>query len=301
MKQFKINGLICAVFTPFGPKGELNLPMIKPYAAKLLKEKVDGIFVCGSTGECRYMTVEEREQVLDAWLKEVKGKMLVISQIGGCSREDSIALGKYAVDKGVDAIGSIAPYDTPFADAKALADYFEPIVKAVAPLPFYYYHIPAITHLEVSMVDFLKEAERRMPNLNGIKFTSNNFMEMMECVRYGDGKFNILNGYDEMLLSGLAMGAQGGVGSTYNYYYPVYRKMMDAFERGDIEAARAAQYESIRMVEIIIPLGGGVRGGKAVMKFAGLDCGNCRGPLKPFSDSELKDTEEKLKAIGFIK
>jgi N-acetylneuraminate lyase len=308
MKSFRIEGLICAVFTPFGPEGELNLPMIKPYAAKLLKDKVDGVFVCGSTGECRYMTVKERKRVLDAWMKEVKGKMLVISQIGGCSPEDpkksqeeSIELGKYAVSKGVDAIGSIAPYDMPFADAKALVDFFEPIAKAVAPVPFYYYHIPAITHLNVSMVEFLKEGEKRMPNLNGIKFTSNNFMEMMECVRYGNGKFNILNGYDEMLLSGLVMGAQGGVGSTYNYDYPVYRKMMDAFKKGDIEAAREAQYESIKMVEIIIPLGGGIRGGKAVMKFAGLDCGNCRGPLKPFSDEELKETEARLKAIGFIK
>lgn len=180
--------------------------------------------------------------------------MLVISQIGGCYREDSMALGKYAVDKGVDAVGSIAPYDTPFADAGQLVDYLEPIAKAVAPLPFYYYHILAITHLEVSMVEFLKEAERRMPNLDG---------------------------YDEMLLSGLAMGAQGGVGSTYNYCCPVYSKLMDAFEKGEIKAAQDAHYESVKMVEIIMPLGCGVRGGKAVMKLAGLDCGNCRGSLEP--------------------
>ncbi|MCI2081825.1 MAG: dihydrodipicolinate synthase family protein [Bacteroidales bacterium] len=299
-EHFRINGLICAVFTPFGPEGKLNLKMIRPYAAKLLKENVSGIFVCGSTGECRYMSVEEREAVLDAWLAEVKGKMLVISHIGGCSREDSITLGKYAASRGVDAVGSIAPYDTPFRDAAELADYFVPIAASASPVPFYYYHIPAITGLKVSMMDFLEAGSKLIPNLNGIKFTSNDFMEMMNCIRYDGGRFNILNGYDEMLLCGLAVGAQGGVGSTYNYIYGTYAALKRAFEEGDIARARDLQYESVKMVNVIIRHGGGIRGGKGVMKFAGLDCGDCRGPVAPYSKKELAALEKELKEIGFI-
>jgi len=95
--------------------------------------------------------------------------------------------------------------------------FYKPIAAACAPLPFYAYHIPSMTGINLPMIDFLKNGSKEIPNLNGIKFTSNNFMEMIECIRFDGGRFDILNGFDEMLLCGMAVGARGGVGSTYNY------------------------------------------------------------------------------------
>ena len=135
----------------------------------------------------------------------------------------------------------------------------------------------------------------------GIKFTSNNFMEMLECIRLEDGRFDILNGFDEMLLCGMAVGARGGVGSTYNYSLRTYQNIYDAFMAGDLEQARAAQQESVDIVHVIINHGGGIRGGKAIMKLVGIDCGDCRLPLAPYTEAEIARLDEELRAIGFKK
>ena len=92
--------------------------------------------------------------------------------------------------------------------------------------------MPSVTGINLPMKEFLEKGSSEIPNLNGIKFTSNNFMEMLECIRLEDGRFDILNGFDEMLLCGMAVGARGGVGSTYNYSLPTYRNLYDAFLAG---------------------------------------------------------------------
>ena len=114
-----------------------------------------------------------------------------------------------------------------------------------------------MTGINLPMIDFLKNGSKEIPNLNGIKFTSNNFMEMIECIRFDGGRFDILNGFDEMLLCGMAVGARGGVGSTYNYSLRTYQNIYDAFMAGDLEQARAAQQESVDIVHVIINHGGG--------------------------------------------
>ena len=126
-------------------------------------------------------------------------------------------------------------------------------------------------------------------------------MEMLECIRLEDGRFDILNGFDEMLLCGMAVGARGGVGSTYNYSLSTYRNLYDAFLAGDIERARVFQQESVDIVHVIIRHGGGVRGGKAIMNHLGIDCGDCRLPFAPYTESEMHRLGEELDRIGFAK
>ena len=151
------------------------------------------------------------------------------------------------------------------------------------------------------MKEFLEKGSKVIPNLAGIKFTSNNFMEMLECIRLDGGRFDILNGFDEMLLCGLTVGACGGVGCTYNYALKTYRGICDAFAAGDIEQARALQQESVEIVRVIIRHGGGVRGGKAIMNHLGYDCGDCRLPFAPYTEAEMRQLAEELNAIGFPK
>ncbi len=87
----------------------------------------------------------------------------------------------------------------------------------------------------------------------------------------------------------LAMGAVAGVGSTYNYIPNVYQAIFYSMKMNDLETARHNQIKSIRTVEVIIKYGGGVRGGKAIMKLIGLDCGSCRLPIKAFSVDEYEN------------
>ena len=299
--MIKLSGLIPAVFTPFDKNGAVNLPQIRPYADKLVTDGADGVFVCGSTGECTSMTVAERKSVLEAWVEAAAGRMRVIAHVGGACQADCIELARHAAGQRVDAVGAIAPFYFKPASVEELVDFYKPIAAAIAPIPFYTYHMPSVTGVNLPMKEFLEKGSREIPNLNGIKFTSNNFMEMLECIRLEDGRFDILNGFDEMLLCGMAVGARGGVGSTYNYSLSTYRNLYDAFLAGDIERARVFQQESVDIVHVIIRHGGGVRGGKAIMNHLGIDCGDCRLPFAPYTESEMHRLGEELDRIGFAK
>lgn len=299
--MIKLSGLTPAVFTPFDKTGAINLAQIQPYADKLVTDGADGVFVCGSTGECTSMTIAERKSVLEAWVNATSGRMRVIAHVGGTCQADCIELARHAAGLGVDAVGAIAPFYFKPASVGELVAFYKPIAAAIAPIPFYSYHMPSVTGINLPMKEFLEKGSREIPNLNGIKFTSNNFMEMLECIRLEDGRFDILNGFDEMLLCGMAVGARGGVGSTYNYSLPTYRNLYDAFLAGDIERARSFQQESADIVHIIIRHGGGVRGGKVIMNHLGIDCGDCRLPFAPYTESEMRQLSEELDRIGFAK
>ena len=297
----RLTGLIPAVFTPFDETGAVNFERIRPYADKLVADGADGVFVCGSTGECTSMPVDERKRVLEAWIAAAQGRMKVIAHVGGTCQADCVELARHAAEKGVDAVGAIAPFYFKPATVEQLVDFYKPIAEAIAPIPFYTYHMPSVTGVDLPMKEFLEKGSKVIPNLAGIKFTSNNFMEMLECIRLDGGRFDILNGFDEMLLCGLTVGACGGVGSTYNYALKTYRGICDAFAAGDIEQARALQQESVEIVRVIIRHGGGVRGGKAIMNHLGYDCGDCRLPFAPYTEAEMRQLAEELNAIGFPK
>lgn len=123
---------------------------------------------------------------------------------------------------------------------------------------------------------------------------------MGECLTLEDGAFEVLHGYDEILIAGLAFGAVAGVGSTYNYLPSVYAGIFEAMKKGDIETARRLQKKSIEVVEVIIKYGGGVRGGKAIMNLIGIECGQCRLPITPFSEAEYKSLKEDLTKLSFF-
>ena len=299
--MIKLFGLIPAVLTPFDKNGAVHLSQIQRYADKLITDGADGVFVCGSTGECSSMTLSEREQVLEAWIKAVAGRTRIIAHVGGTCQTDCIELARHAAKQGVDAVGAIAPFYFKPASVEDLVAFYKPIAEAVSPIPFYAYHMPSVTGVNLSMKEFLEKGSREISNLNGIKFTSNNFMEMLECIRLDNGRFDILNGFDEMLICGMAIGARGGVGSTYNYTLSTYRNLYNAFLAGDIERARNFQQESVEIVRIIIRHGGGVRGGKAIMNYLGIDCGNCRPPFAPYTKTEMHQLGEELSQIGFTK
>lgn len=299
MNDFRLNGLLPAVFTPFDKNGEVNYLAIPAYAEKLVNDGAVGVFVCGSTGECVSMTMDERIKVIQAWVRAIDHRIKVVTHVGGTCQKDCIELARKSAEAGADAVAAVGPYYFRPADVDDLVEFYRPMAQAAGELPFYSYHIPSITGIKLSMVDFLRKGSKRIPNLNGLKFTHTDFKEMAECISLENGRFDILNGFDEMLLSSLAVGAKGAVGSTYNYSLSTYLNIIHCFEKGDMAGARRWQMKSIDIVNVIIRHGGGVRGGKAVMKAIGLDCGDCRPPFAPFTDEEIAAVRKELEAIGF--
>ena len=296
----RLEGMVAATFTPMDENGDVNLSVIDKYADWIASTPVKGVFVCGTTGEFSSLTIDERKAVLEKWVASAAKRFKVIAHVGSNCQRDAMELASHAAQTGADAIASIAPSFFKPGTVDELVDFFAPICRAASELPFYYYNMPSMTGVSLSVPSFLIEGKKTMPNLVGTKFTHNNLMEMGECLELNNGEFEVLHGYDEILIAGLALGAVAGVGSTYNYLPAVYQNLFDAFKKGDICTARRMQQKSIEIVKIIIKYGGGVRGGKAIMNLIGVDCGRCRLPVTPFGDDEYSSLKRDLEKIGFL-
>ena len=287
MKNYqRLKGLIAASFTPMDAQGKINLSAINKYADLMAKSDLTGVFVCGTTGESQSLTTNERKNILEQWIKSSNGRFKVIAHIGSNSQVEAVELARHAAEIGADAIAAMAPCFFKPETVKDLINFFTPIANSAEELPFYYYNMPSMTGVFLPVATFLSEGKKVMPNLVGTKFTHNNLMEMGECLALNNGEFEVLHGYDEILISGLAFGAVAGVGSTYNYLPEVYHGILKAVKEGDFEHARKLQMKSIEIVKIIIKYGGGVRGGKAIMNLIGIDCGPCRLPIPAVSKEE---------------
>jgi N-acetylneuraminate lyase len=167
----KIKGLIVAPFTPFDKKGEVDLSPIGDYATMLQKNGIIGVFINGSSGEGYMMTVEERIKLAEKWISVVDKEFKVIVHVGSTCIKDSYKMAQHAAEIGAFGIGAMA---SPFPKAgrvEELVKYCEEIACGAPSLPFYFYHIPALSGVCLPMLPFLKAAEDRIPNLAGIKYT----------------------------------------------------------------------------------------------------------------------------------
>jgi N-acetylneuraminate lyase len=149
------------------------------------------------------------------------------------------------------------------------------------------------------MPEFLPLAESRIPTFAGLKFTSPALHEFQACAGSRKRPSRLFFGVDEMLLSGLASGAEGAIGSTYNFAAPLYRRLREAFGQGRIEEARECQARSIELVGVLQrrPFLASVKG---VMRILGLECGPTRLPILPLGGEELSALERELRSIGFF-
>ena len=297
--SFPLSGLIAAPFTPFRPDGELALDIIPAQAALLHKNEVSAAFVCGTTGEGSSLTTEERMEVATAWKKSAPSDLKLAVHVGHLSLGDSRALARHAQEIGANAIAAIAPSFFKPASATELVAWCGEVARTAPSLPFYYYHMPAMTGVKISAREFVDAAHGRIPSLAGVKFTHEDLEDYAQARAAAGGRYDILFGRDEILLSGLELGAPGAVGSTYNYAAPLYRRIMRAFASGDMAAAHQDQNRAQQFIDIMNRVGG-LAAGKSIMKLVGIDCGPVRLPLTRLSPTQEKAFHDDLKAIGFL-
>ncbi len=296
----RLTGLIAAPFTPFKKDGKVDLARVERLAASLVANKVAGAFVCGTTGEGVSLTTSERMKLAECWQACAGPKLRVIVHVGHTSLGDCRALAAHAQKSGAAAVGCMAPFCFKPSKAEDLAAFCAEVAAAAPDLPFYYYHIPCVTGVAIPAFDFLRAAADMIPNLAGLKFTHENLMDFASCVRFEGGRYDVLFGRDEMLLQGLSAGAQGAIGSTYNYAAPVYHRIIAAYNRGDLKAAQDEQARANAMIAVLIRYGGMPPAGKAFMRAIGLDCGTVRLPLRPLTDAQAEALRAEAEAAGFF-
>lgn len=298
MNTEKISGLVAAPFTPMHSDGELNLSVIDKYYSLLAANGVVGAFINGSTGEGVSTTKNEKLLVSEAWAKAgAGGNIRIINHLGGTCYKDCIDLATGSQKMGLHAVAVTSPSYFKPANVKVLAQFFMKIAEAVPEMPVYYYHIPVLTGGLFNMIDFIREVAPRVPNFAGIKYTHEDFMDFLSCLNYDNGKYDMLWGRDENLLSALILGARGGVGSTFNYAAPLYHRLIGAFDRNDLVTARALQQKSIDMITLLGRYGG-IATGKAFMRYIGLECGEFRLPVRNMSGSDYQAFVTDVKNLG---
>jgi N-acetylneuraminate lyase len=297
--MMKLTGLIAAPLTAYKANGEINCEVIADYATFLNNNGVSGVFINGTTGEGFSLSQAERKAITEAWVNESPKELKKIVHVAHTSVVDSIELARHAESIGADAFASMAPLFFKPGSVEQLVDSMAEIAAAAPSLPFYFYHMPSMSGVNFGMFDFLKVAEERIPNLAGIKFTYENLMDFELCRAYKDGKYDMLHGRDETLICALAFGARGAVGSTYNFMAPLYVRLTEAFDRGDLDEARRLQRASIEVIQILIESGQFFSAAKAVMKTLGIDLGPVRSPLVDLEPEAIERLEQSLKDVQF--
>jgi N-acetylneuraminate lyase len=295
----RIEGLVAATFSTFKKDGSLDLDLIPMLVKKLIGEGIKGIFICGTNGEGPNLTIEERMLIAEHYAKAINKRIILMVHVGHSSIAESKKLAAHAQKIDADAISSVSAFYFKPESAQVMVDCMAEIASAAPDLPFYYYHIPSITGVAVNVLEFLKLGEKAIPSLAGIKYTASTLHEYQACLNYKKGKFDILFGYDELLLPALSVGAKGAIGSTYTFAAPIYFKILEHFKNGNMAAAQELQYSSIKMIQCLakhspIPTQ------KAIMKLLGMELGPCRMPLNTLKDEQVNELKERLTETGFF-
>jgi N-acetylneuraminate lyase len=296
--QKRLSGLVAAAFTPLRADGSLNLAMVGPMVDHLIVRGVSALFVCGSTGEGPLLTVAERRDTAAAYVEAAGRRIPVIVHVGHSSPAEARLLAAHAQQIGADAISAVAPWYFKPASVASLVACLAEIAGGAPQLPFYYYHIPSLTGVAFDMVEVLRRADQ-VPTMVGIKYTAPSVDELQALLDFEGGRYDILYGRDEMLLSGLCVGARGAIGSTYNFAAPLYRRLIAAFEAGDLVGARQYQAQAVAMIRLLLD-GGGLPLFKAIMGWLGFDCGPVRMPLVNVDPAKMAQIRREVEAMGCL-
>jgi N-acetylneuraminate lyase len=296
----KLEGLVAATHTPFASDGDLDLAVVEKQAEHLLRNRVTTVFIGGTTGESHSLMLEERLDLAQRWGEVIRGTpMRLVVHVGSNCLADSQTLAAQAQSLGATAISALAPSYFKPKDTETLVACCQQIAEAAPALPFYFYDIPSMTGVHVSLPEFLSLAAERIPTLAGAKFTNPDLASYQRCLHLQGGRFDIPWGTDESLLAALAVGATNAVGSTYNFAAPIYHRLLAAFAKGDFDAAQKEQFRSVELVALLARFGF-MGAAKEVTTMLGVSVGSPRLPNIALSGERVRELRASLATLGFF-
>ncbi|MFN0166536.1 MAG: dihydrodipicolinate synthase family protein [Bryobacteraceae bacterium] len=289
-------GIIPALVTPFDARGQLDENMLRRLAEQFVGLGVQGLYLCGGTGEGVVLEAEERKRIATAVIDQVKGRVPVIVHVGSVSTPQSVDLAAHAASVKADAIASVPPFY--YGVSRDGIGRHYAAIAATSRLPLIIYNIPGAVNVTVTPA-MAADYVQAIPTLAGIKFSSYNLFEMWGMLQLQEGRFTVLSGNDEILISSLAMGAHGGVGLTYNLMPGLYLELYRRFGAGDLGRAREMQGYANQVISILLrhPVLGSA---KLMLKWKGYDCGLARGPIDNPTEAQQQSLRTELEKIGFF-
>ena len=287
----KFEGIMPALVTPLREDESINTEVL----ARLIKyfdgKGAYGFYVGGATGEGIALRTEERMVLAEAAVASTDKPCII--QVAATDYNDAIALAKQAESAGAAAISATPPLFFAY-DEDDVYNYYKGLADAVH-IPLMMYYNPA------AGFNMSAEFAARMftvDNVTSIKWTNPRYDEVIRLKEMTHGEMNVINGPDEMLLLGLCAGADGGIGTTYNFMVDKYLKIYDCFKRGDIKSAQAVQTEANKIIAKLrryktIPAT------KVLVEAMGFEVGNATFPMKRYTDEQKAALVADFKSAGW--
>lgn len=293
----KYQGIIPAFYACYDEDGKVSQTRVKALTEHLLKKGVRGLYVGGSSGECIYQSVQERKEILEAVMEVAKGKMTVIAHVACNNTADSCELAAHAESLCVDAIASIPPIYFHLPD-HAIAKYWNDISEAAPNTDFIIYNIPQLAGVALTLPLF-KEMLKN-PRVVAVKNSSMPVQDIQIFKMTGGENFVVFNGPDEQLISGLAMGADGGIGGTYGVMPELYIKLYQLHKASDYETARNIQNHADAIIYAMCECKGNLYAViKEIIKLReGLDVGSVREPLPALVQEDMAQIKKCIELIN---
>ena len=287
-----LKGIYTALLTPFTKDGKINDKELARLVRHNLALGANGFYVCGSTAEALMLSAEERMEIMSIVKANAENAKL-IAHVGSLNERDAHKLALFAKELSYDLISSVAPFYYKFSFSE-IKDYYIRLAESSG-MKMLVYHFPAFSGVSMGsdeMAAFLGD-----DRFAGIKFTSNDFFTLEQCKSRFPHKL-VFNGYDEMMLSGLSMGADGGIGSTYNFMADKFVLIRKLFSEGKTEEARAIQNEANRIIAVLCKIGV-MQAEKEIMNQIGFDFGDCMPPFSKVTEEQKALIAKEI--IPFIK
>ena len=284
----KYQGIIPAFYACYDAEGAINPAAVREMTQWFIDQGVQGLYVGGSSGECIYQSKEDRKVTLENVMAVAKGKLTIIAHVACNNTADSQELAAHAESLGVDAIAAIPPiyFKLP---PYAIAKYWNDISAAAPNTDFVIYNIPQLAGVALT-IPLLKEMLKN-PRVIGVK---NSSPATQDIQMFADEGCIVFNGPDEQLISGLVMGAIGGIGGTYGAMPKLYVELYRCVKAGEMAKALEIQNDCCRIIYKLCSGYGNMYGmiKETLRKLGGPDCGSVRAPLAELCEADYAIADE---------
>ena len=284
----KYQGIIPAFYACYDAEGAINPAAVREMTRWFIDQGVQGLYVGGSSGECIYQSKEDRKITLENVMAEAKGKLTIIAHVACNNTADSQELAAHAESLGVDAIAAIPPiyFKLP---PYAIAKYWNDISAAAPNTDFIIYNIPQLAGVALT-IPLLKEMLKN-PRVIGVK---NSSPATQDIQMFADEGCIVFNGPDEQLISGLVMGAIGGIGGTYGAMPKLYVKLYECVKAGELDKALEIQNDCCRIIYKLCSGHGNMYGmiKESLRRLGAPDCGSVRAPLAELVEADSPIVDE---------
>lgn len=296
--DFRLQGIIVPIVTPFTADGELDTGAVKPLVDYLIARGVSGLFPGGTTGEGFLLSFAERKKLAEAVVDAAAGRARVVVHAGTTTTADTLDLTLHAHAVGADAVAIIPPFVYHHSDA-ALLQHYKSVAQCVPEFPIYLYNFPAISNNALS-ADLILSLMNEAPNVLGMKDSSGSLEVLAQVVAATDGRFNAINGGDGQALMALAMGFDGCVSGNANVVPELMVSLYESVAAGDLAQARVQQ-QRLNRVRDLLGDGGNLALFKGMLARRGVMVGGVRAPQMPTTDELVEARWGALTELGVVK